>query len=256
MPRQKRRKSSLQMYHVIIRGADHQLFFQEPKDYKKYLDLLDYFKSECQFKIYAYCLMSNHVHLLIHSPLTPLETIFRRLNTSYAGWYNLKYQRTGYLQNGRYGSEPIEDTSYLLAVVRYIHNNPKNAGIEIFAGESYPWNSIFDYRSAKSSLTDTDFLFALLGGKENFDEFQGIEDSTKCLDICKMKKRIPDDVARDKIFELCNCHTTIEFQKLSTKEQKQYLLLLHKEGISIRQLNRLTGISRGTIERIVCKKIS
>lgn len=104
MPRQKRRKSSLQMYHVIIRGADHQLFFQEPKDYKKYLDLLDYFKSECQFKIYAYCLMSNHVHLLIHSPLTPLETIFRRLNTSYAGWYNLKYQRTGYLQNSRYGS--------------------------------------------------------------------------------------------------------------------------------------------------------
>lgn len=89
MPRIKRQTSTTNTYHVVIKGADRQLLFEESKDYRKYLELLDYFKQECQYEVFAYCLMSNHVHLLIrHSDDIPLETIFRRINTTYAVWYN------------------------------------------------------------------------------------------------------------------------------------------------------------------------
>lgn len=62
------KKASTQTYHVVIKGADRQLLFEETKDYKKYLDILEYYKEKLHFEIYAYCLMSNHVHLLIHHP--------------------------------------------------------------------------------------------------------------------------------------------------------------------------------------------
>ena len=90
MPRNSRRKSGTLTYHVVIKGADRQLLFEEAKDYEKYLEIIDYYKQECQFELFAYCLMSNHVHLLIrHSPEFPLETIFRRINTAYAVWFNM-----------------------------------------------------------------------------------------------------------------------------------------------------------------------
>ena len=130
MARHSRKKSSTQIYHVVIKGADRQLLFEETKDYRKYLDILEYYKEEFHFKIYAYCLMSNHVHLLIHHPDTAsLESIFRHINTTYATWFNLKYNRTGFVQDGRYFSEPVEDSRYLLTVVRYIHYNPAKAGL-------------------------------------------------------------------------------------------------------------------------------
>ena len=98
MPRHSRKKSSTQTYHVVIKGADRQLLFEETKDYIKYLDILEYYKEKFSFNIYAYCLMSNHVHLLIHHPDTvSLESIFRHINTTYATWFNLKYKRTGFV---------------------------------------------------------------------------------------------------------------------------------------------------------------
>ena len=85
MSRHSRKKSSLLTYHIVIQGANRQLLFEAAKDYKKYLEILELFKEECNFQIFAYCLMDNHVHLLIrHSPEYSLETIFRKINTTYA----------------------------------------------------------------------------------------------------------------------------------------------------------------------------
>ena len=131
VPRGARKKSATNVYHIIVRGANHQMIFEEEADYKKYLNILLYYKEELHFTIYAYCLMNNHIHLLIHSPDTSLETIFRRINTTYSMWFNMKYDRVGFLQQGRYFSEPVEDMQYLNTVARYIHQNPFKAGLEI-----------------------------------------------------------------------------------------------------------------------------
>ena len=255
MPKPKRQKSGIRTYHVVIKGADRQLLFEEKNDYQKYLELLKHYKSECNFELFAYCLMSNHVHLLIrHSPDISLETIFRKLNTAYSVWFNMKYNRTGFVQNGRYFSEPVDTVKYLLTVVRYIHNNPTRAGLEQAPGTSYHYSSYYDYLNAHNNLTDTDFVLGIVGGQELFRAFH-ITDSTDdcCLDINKFRKRIPDDVAQEIICQISSCNCTADFQKLSIPERNEKLIEIHNKGVSIRQLNRLTGTPRGVIERVLAK---
>lgn len=251
MSRHSRKKSSLLTYHIVIQGSNRQLLFEEAKDYKKYLEILELFKEECNFQIFAYCLMDNHVHLLIrHSPEYSLETIFRKINTTYAVWFNMKYDRTGFVQNGRYFSEPVEDERYLLAVVKYIHFNPTKAGIEPAPGTLYPWNSFYDYGIRKNTLTDTSPVYEIIGGYEEFVKLHTTMPDQECLETNQLRRRIPDDVAKDIIFKICGCSNATEFQKLSLKDRKKNILLLKNEGLSIRQTNRLTGISKGVIERI------
>lgn len=254
MPRQPRAKSASNIYHVVIRGADRQIIFEETKDYQKYIDLLQLYSLELHFDIYAYCLMSNHIHLLIHTPKCSTESIFRHLSTHYAGWFNMKYSRTGHVQQGRYHSEPVEDEEYLLTVVRYIHQNPTKAGLESWAGESYPWTSIYEYLSGKSILVNINYVLSIFGDLQNFNFFHEQESVDTPLDIHPNKRRIPDDVARDIISEQTNCSNATEFQNLPLVTRNTYINILHKEkGISIRQLNRLTGIPKGVIDRIVTK---
>ena len=165
----------------------------------------------------------------------------------------MKYQRTGHLQQERYFSEPVNDRNYLFTVLRYIHQNPCKAGLESTPGLSYPWTSFYEYQNGTSVLVNTEYILHLLGGKDHFLKLHETGEESDCLDIDKTRKRIPDDVARDIIFAECHCNTTTEFQNLSLTERNKNLLILHKKGISIRQLNRLTGIPKGVIDRIVTK---
>ena len=256
MSRNARQLSSTDTYHVVIRGADHQLLFEEKKDYQKYLEILQLYEAECQFELYAYCLMPNHIHLLIHSPVTSLGSVFRHVSITYSGWFNAKYNRTGYLQEGRYFSEPVETEKYLFTVLRYIHQNPIKAGLETVPGETYPWNSFCDYISGINDIVNIEYILQLLGGLESFRSLHQIIVEEECLDINTLRKRLPDDVARDIIRTECNCETVSDFQKLTLLERNGNIILLRKKGLSIRQINRLTGTPKGVIEKIISKKIS
>ena len=256
MSRNARQLSSTDTYHVVIRGADHQLLFEEKKDYQKYLEILQLYEAECQFELYAYCLMPNHIHLLIHSPVTSLGSVFRHVSTTYSSWFNAKYNRTGYLQEGRYFSEPVETEKYLFTVLRYIHQNPIKAGLETVPGETYPWNSFCDYISGINDIVNIEYILQLLGGLESFRSLHQIIVEEECLDINTLRKRLPNDVARDIIRTECNCETVSDFQKLTLLERNGNIILLRKKGLSIRQINRLTGTPKGVIEKIISKKIS
>ena len=124
MPRNARKQSKSGIFHVMLRGINRQVIFQDDEDCEKYLQCL----VECQklsgFQLYAYCLMGNHVHLLLEEKKEPLSQIFKRLGVRYVYWYNWKYKRTGHLFQDRFKSEPVEDDSYFLAVLRYIFQNP------------------------------------------------------------------------------------------------------------------------------------
>ena len=250
MPRKARKKSSTQIYHVVIRGMDHQTLFEEVKDYIKYLDILAFYKQECVFNLYAYCLMSNHVHIILQTCDIPLDTIFRKINTNYAIWFNMKYQRCGHLQQERFYSEPIEDQAYFLTAIRYIHRNPCKAGLESSPGMSYQWSSIHAYLNSNSDFIDIDFVYKIMSPLD-FLDFNNVNSNDTCLDIDQPRKGIPDDVARDIIFSISNCRTSTEFKNLSLLDRRKYLKSAISKGISIRQLNRLTGISLGTIQRTI-----
>ena len=126
LARTERVRSSTGIYHVIQRGINRQVIFHEDEDFLRYLSTLERAKRECGCELYGYCLMSNHIHLLIreHSDIFTISNLIKKIASSYVHWYNRKYQRTGHLFEERFKSEVVEDDQYLLTVIRYIHQNP------------------------------------------------------------------------------------------------------------------------------------
>lgn len=140
MPRKARKLSSTNIYHVMIRGNRKQDIFLEDEDRFKFIKVLKKVKQKKEYILYAYCLMNNHVHLLIKEKDEQLSQTMKRINVSYVNYFNQKYQQIGHLFQDRFKSEAIEDESYLLAVLSYIHNNPLNAFI-VKNLDEYTWSS-------------------------------------------------------------------------------------------------------------------
>lgn len=120
MPRRAREKSESGIFHIILRGQNKQIIFEDEEDTEKFLQTIQDCRSKSGFKIYGYCLMGNHVHLLLHELNEKTEIIMRRIGASYVYWYNWKYQRCGHLFQDRYKIEPIKDDRQFFAVLRYI----------------------------------------------------------------------------------------------------------------------------------------
>ena len=97
MTRQARQKSQSGIYHIILRGINKQIIFEEEEDRQKFLECLGHYKLICQYQIYGYCLMDNHVHLLIKESEQDIGSIMKRIGVGYVSWYNRKYNRCGHL---------------------------------------------------------------------------------------------------------------------------------------------------------------
>ena len=111
-------------YHVIVRGNQRQKIFRDDRDRLHYLKRVEHYRERYQFRIYAYVLMSNHVHLLLETTKTPLSKILQGIQFTYAQYYNRRYQIVGHLFQGRYKAILCDRDAYLLELVRYIHLNP------------------------------------------------------------------------------------------------------------------------------------
>ncbi len=149
MPRQMRQRSSTGIYHVMTRGNGGQTLFEHEEDNKKFLEILYQTKEKLDYEIdlYAYCLMGNHIHLLIKENNAEIDNFMRRSMAHYAQYVNWKYQRKGHVFQDRFKSEVVENEKYLLTVFRYILQNPVKAGLSPSAFD-YPWNSWNAYESA------------------------------------------------------------------------------------------------------------
>lgn len=251
MPRKAREKSESGIYHIIMRGINRQSIFEDQEDYVKFIQTIQQYKEKSSYAIYAYCLMGNHVHLLLKTGQEPLEQIMRRICGRYVYWYNSKYQRIGNLFQDRFKSEPVEDDAYFLAVLRYIHQNPIKAGM-VRNIEQYKWSSFIEYLN-KAILVDVDFPLDIFfnGDKEkalkSFIQFHEEENDDACLDL-EEKQKITDEEARDIIKKVCELQNASDIQKLDIHRRKAYLKELKKEyGLSVRQIERLTGVNRGIV---------
>ncbi|MDD3024549.1 MAG: transposase, partial [Syntrophomonadaceae bacterium] len=142
--RRPRERSNSGVYHVVLRGINRQDIFYDDDDYQHLLEIIDQMKSDDQFVVYGYCLMTNHVHLLVRENTDTISRIMSRIGISYPWWYNRKYGRSGHVFQRRYGIECVENDDYLLTVLRYIHNNPVKAAM-VQKPEEYRWSSIHAY---------------------------------------------------------------------------------------------------------------
>ena len=202
MSRPPRILSRTGLYHVIFQGINRQNIFEDEKDYEKFIDILKDIKIEKSCKFYAYCLMTNHVHIFIkEETIGDIKKIMHKVLTRYVGWYNFKYQRSGSLVGNRYKSEPVEDEKYYFALIRYIHKNPVKAGITNDP-KQYPWSSYNDYIGKGLGLTDTEFLLSMLSANhenaiKSFIEFHE-EEGNEDFSIAE-RKRLSDEQAKKKI---------------------------------------------------------
>lgn len=247
MPRFTRQESTLGLYHVMQRGVGKQIVFEDKQDHKFYLERLNEYKEELKCELIAYCLLDNHAHLLIRTDsLSDVSGMMLRLGTSYANYYNKKYERSGHVFQGRYLSEPINDERYLLSCVRYIHNNPVKAGIT--TRERYPWSSYREY-TGESILINQNFFLEIIGDMDQFISFSAEKDDTIIMDC-------DDDVLSEKD-ALClighelgmDCSNAGIIKSLSKPERDRIILLLKNSGMSVRTIERITGISKRIIYR-------
>jgi REP element-mobilizing transposase RayT len=239
MPRQARRKSESGLYHVMMRGINHQTIFYDQEDFNKFLDILAEYKASEGFKIFAYCLMNNHIHLLIKEEKSTLEQIFKKIGVKFVYWYNVKYNRIGHLFQDRFKSEPVNNDKYLLTVMRYIHQNPIKAGISQSI-ENYDYSSYQDYLyPSRSIVTDTDFILSMMNIKE-FVTFNNEYNNDRCLELENIYTRLTDNQAEEVFHKVFNGNP-YDFQKLRPAAQMSIIEKLRIEGLSARQIIRLTG---------------
>lgn len=247
MPRAARKRAESGIYHTMLRGIDRQLIFEDSEDYLRFISILQECREECGFKLYAYCLMGNHVHILLKVEEDSLETIFKKIGGRYVYYYNVKYRRVGHLFQDRFKSEPVEDDTYLLTVLRYIHQNPVKAKLCSKIAD-YPYSSYGEYLGDGNTI-DKDFILGILPIDE-YITFNNTPNTDKCLEIVTTKRyAVTDQQARAIIAKYAHCRTVVEFQSLDEKKKERYIKKIYEKGVSVRQASRLTGTSKGMVEK-------
>lgn len=233
----------------MLRGINQQQIFEEDGDYERSIEILKDCKDIGKFEVYAYCLMGNHVHLLIKEKEEEIGQIIKRIGARFVYWYNVKYQRVGHLFQDRFKSELINDQSYFNTVLVYIHRNPVKAKL-CDEPKDYLYSSYNEYIE-KSKIVDTEFVFGFWN-RTQFINANSYDVSAKCLDVTETPvARVTDNQAKIIIKKVSKCENVTEFQTLEIKHRDKCLKKLKEKGLSIRQISRLTGVSKSIIERVV-----
>ncbi|MGD9782584.1 MAG: transposase [Kiritimatiellia bacterium] len=170
------------IYHVTSRGNDRQTIFRDTQDRERFLDRLAESAQDYQIRIYLFCLMPNHFHLLLETPLGNLDRFMGSLLTGYSVYFNRRHQRVGHLVQGRYGAQVVERNDYLLKLSRYIHLNPVQTQEarqlplkeRIVRLRGYRWSSFVEYagRAKPCGWLTTGPILAMLSGACNKGKFK------------------------------------------------------------------------------------
>ncbi len=267
MPRTARRISRSGTYHVMFRGNELRDIFTDNEDRNRFLHLLEEKATEEEFTIYAYCLMPNHVHILLSGEHEALGKLIKRINTSFVYYFNKKYDRLGHLFHDRYKSQPVETEVYLLAAVRYIHNNPVKAGLAEKPYD-YKWSSYrsyVDYRQDSKNCFDPLYILKMFSediekGKKLFKVFskENEADNFDFVDVAeneiKNDKEIKGEAAARKFIDHFLKTKNLKIEDLLWKDYEDIrneliVELRERSNLSIRQLASILGIGRGIIQR-------
>jgi len=263
MPRRARIESGTGIFHVMMRGINHQNIFEDEEDCWQFISTLDRMRVRynddgrpygtcCIY--YAYCLMGNHFHLLIRERDEKVGETIKRIASSYVYYYNRKYGRDGHLFKERFKSEPVNDMEYFTVLLRYIHQNPVKAGI-VEKVSDYEYSSWGEYDGMVESvfqICDVDTVLNRISFEDlNALVNEPLSDDINCLDMEEQSKSRPsDDQVWGYIMESTGVTNSSAFQQLDNDLRLDILKKLKGIGASHRQLERLTGIGRGVIQKI------
>ena len=254
MTRQIRQQSSTGIHHVMLRGINRQTMFEDDDDYRKFVFILkDMVQPHDQLRrplpprcaIYSYCLMPNHVHLLIQEKADGLAAVMRDIASRFARYYNDKYEHFGHLFQDRYKSEPVNDVGYFLVLIRYIHQNPIAGGL-CSDVDAYDWSSWREFTGdprRMSSICAVDAVlkkFPLAELREQVNT--PLSKALKVLEYDSRNGGVSDEEVRDFLASNYGLKRVADLT-LYDKERRDDILKAAKVfGASIRQLSRLTSL--------------
>ena len=247
-------RSSSGFYHITLTGCGKQIIFESDNDRWDFLTLIKTACANADISIIAWCLMSNHVHLVISDPTNSVSAALQRALTVYARSFNKRTGRSGHLFKNRFDRRAIESESYLLATLRYVHANPQKAGICTM--DKYPWSSFHEYKGilegdGQTYLCSADFVEHLFSDYSDFlsfmfSKFEGESIVIRDFDESDLERRErADQFARQFGYGLA------ELKTLVPAYRDKLLFELGSKGFSTRELERYTGISRSTVSRIM-----
>lgn len=271
MPRRARLISPTRIYHVMLRGIDRRNIFMEDDDFLSFLQCLKIAQTKDALEIMAYCLMDNHVHLIVREEEYGMLSIsMHRIANAYAKYHNQKYERCGHLFENRFKSEIIDTDRYFLRALRYVHRNPILASMVTAVG-AYPWSSHQDYLNAyatntassdkklqkKPPLIETSRLMTRLPQLENYLNFMNAEDgddaegASQNLHLLEDRKRdaISDSALHKVLIETYDLRNFHSFNRQSRDAMIKEISRLH--DTSARQLARVLQITRAMVQRAI-----
>ena len=241
MSRGNRIYSELGIYHIMFRGVNKQNIFEEDFDFKVMCDYIKKQKKKFSFEIYAYCLMTNHVHLILKEKnMGDISLIMKNLLTKYAIYYNVKYERSGHLFEDRYKSKPITSNDYFFASIRYVHQNPVKAYV-VEKIDDYKWSSYNEYSKNTDGMADKEYLMSIIDIQQFNSMHCDINDDYE-----------PFDVYRNKLIELRKdiiSRYKMEPEAIAILPRKQKAEILRELlcDYTLAEVEKITGIRKTTI---------
>lgn len=173
------------IHYVTCRSAFNEKLFKEKKDYQMYLELLEKYRQEHNFKLFAYVLLPQHLHLLIEpNSETGISDIMRGLNTAYSKYFNNCYNRRGHVFRERFKATIVEKEQYLCQLTSHVHLNPVRMRSAAKAGD-YSYSSYYLYKQASPKYDEIKEVLQCLGG----DSYEAYTERVK-EDVSNMHKRL------------------------------------------------------------------
>ena len=161
------------VYHVMLRGNGGQTIFLSEKDRSVFYRLVEEGIKRFGHRVHGFCLMGNHVHLLIQVADVPLSQVMQNLSFRYTGWINRRHRRTGHLFQGRFKSILVQNDAYLMQLSCYIHRNPLRAGL-VDRLADYRWSSYrsYAYKGSHIRWLNTDLILSQFNGKDSYKAYR------------------------------------------------------------------------------------
>lgn len=264
MTRKSRQISITGIYHVILRGINRQQLFHDSDDYGKFIQILHQQvtpKDESgqslppKCAIYAYCLMPNHVHLLVKAGKDALGNIVKSIGIAYVAYYHKKYVRAGHLFQDRFKSEPVNDVNHLITLIRFIYQNPIAEGLTKHV-EKYPWSSWQEYQSPEKCqmpVCSTRAVFQQI----SFDDLKALvdeplENSAVMLEYDKKeRKQLAEEKLEEFMKNIFGISHPQSIKHLSAYELEAILQIAYDRGFSIRCLAHYTKLTTYAVYKYV-----
>lgn len=248
MPRQARKQSTTDYYHVMIRGINKEFIFNDDKYKEKFIELMKLEEQAGLIKIGAWCIMDNHAHMLFKASLIDMSKAIKIICLKYAAYYNKASNRTGPVFGDRYRSENVENDIYMLQVVRYIHNNPIKANI-VHNIADYHWSS-YKYYIKQSDIVlkeQKDFILSFYNNKiNNFIDYHKKIDNNEYIEIKEDQEKYRLEVGQKFVKEFIKNKGIIDFKELTLNPDwidEIVKILIQNCNLTLRQIAKITGIS-------------